>query len=291
MGTIQNFIRVCMLGAMTVSTLLAAQPSITEPDQLSATLAPIVSLEFDDVSPTLWKATPRSLARSLNEGRTWLPVRLPSWVQGNILSFKVSAGRAKTLYVVVVGSGVLSSRDGGRSWVARNHGLPGGTVVALAPHSAQPRTIYAYIDGKGIFRSHNAGAVWRLVNHGPHEPVSQLAHSTMPSETGTGWLFAATRTGVHRAMDCFCGWKRAGQLALGSRAVSSDAALPERIYAAAGDGLFISPDGGDHWTRMRSPVAPITALASTPSGRLYGAIRGNVIRSNDRGVTWEYIDR
>jgi hypothetical protein len=111
----------------------------------------------------------------------------------------------------------------------------------------------------------------------------------MPSKTGTGWLFAATSKGVRRAMSCHCGWQSAGQLSFSFRAVENDAALPARVYAAARDGFFISPDGGDHWVRMRSPVAPITALESTSSGSLYGAINGKLIRSTNRGVTWEYI--
>jgi hypothetical protein len=89
-------------------------------------------------------------------------------------------------------------------------------------------------------------------------------------------------------MDCFCKWQRAGQVALSFHAVASDSVWPARFYAAAYDAFFISPDGGDHWVKMRSPVAPVTAFASTASGRLYGAINGKVIRSDNRGVTWEY---
>jgi len=282
---------VTLLGAMTVSMGLAALPNAAESGQPHPTAAPIVSLEFDDVSGALWKATPGSLARSLDEGLTWIPVVLPVASRGRIASLTISAGRSKTIYVAVIGAGVLHSHDGGRSWLLRNQGLPSLEVVALAAHSTQPRTVYANVAGNGIFRSRDAGATWHLVDRGPAESVIQLVHLSMPNESGTGWLFAATSKGVRRAKDCFCGWQSAGAVRLSFRVVATDAGWPSRVYAAAREGLFISPDGGDHWIRMREPVAAITALASTPSGRLYGAINGKLISSVNRGVTWEYTVR
>lgn len=276
------------LGDLTVSIGLLALPGAVK-SAPPPSAPPIIALEFDDASGELWKATSRSLAHSLNEGRTWKSVALPAAATGNIVSLTISAGRAKTIYVAVVGSGVLHSHDGGRTWLARNQGLSNGDVVTLAAHSSQPRTVYAYVVGKGIFRSRDAGANWRFVDQGPRESVVQLAHSRMPSGSGTGWLFAATRKGIRRAMDCFCGWHKAGEVALNFHVVASDTGWRERVYAAAREGLFISQDGGDHWIRMRSPVAAITALVSTPSSRLYGAINGILIRSDDRGVTWEFI--
>ena len=276
------------LGNITVAIGLVALPgAATVGPPFSA--PPIIALAFDDASGGLWKATSRSLAYSPDEGRTWKPVALPATAQGNIVALTISAGGAKTIYAAVVGSGVFHSHDGGRTWLARNQGLSNGDVATLAAHSTQARTVYAYVVGKGVFSSRDAGANWNLVDHGPGESVAQLAHSRTPGGTGTGWLFAATRKGVRRAMDCFCGWHKAGKVELNFHLVASDTGWRERVYAAAREGFFISQDGGDHWIRMRSPVAPITALASTPSSRLYGAINGKLIRSNDRGVTWEFV--
>jgi len=276
------------LGNVTVSVGLAALPGAAR-SAPPITAPPIIALAFDDASGGLWKATSQSLAHSLNEGRTWKSVALPATAKGNIVALTISAGRAKTIYVAVVGSGVLQSHDGGRTWLARNQGLSNSEVVTLAAHSTQPRTVYAYVVGKGIFRSRDAGASWNLVDHGPRESVVQLAHSSMLSGIGTGWLFAATRKGVRRAIDCFCGWQKAGIVELSFRVVASDPVWRDRVYAAAPEGLFISHDGGGHWTRMQSPVAAITAFASTPTRRVYGAINGKLIRSENRGVTWEFV--
>lgn len=292
MGTLQRNTRaILLLQAASVPFGLAVLQNLAKSRQQDIATAPpaIVSLQFDEAGGALWKATSRTLAVSLNEGRTWRSVRLLQSANVPIASLAVSAGGGRTIYVASTESGVLRSWDGGRTWTARSQGLPDANVVALAAHSTQPRTIYAYIPQKGIFRSTNAGGTWQFFNRAPAESLVQFAHTTRRSKTGTGWLFAATRKGVLRAMDCLCKWQSAGQLMLSFGAIANDPAWTARVYAAAQGGFFISPDGGDHWIRMRSPVAPITALASTSSGRLYGAINGKVIRSVDRGVTWEYI--
>jgi photosystem II stability/assembly factor-like uncharacterized protein len=260
-----------------------------EPSHAPARRPTIVSLEFDEASQTLWKATSTSLAHSTDEGRTWVAVALPRTAKGEIAAISISAGSNKLIYLAVIGSGMLRSDDGGRTWTSRNKGLPDGDVITLDAHSSLASTVFAYIPRKGIFISRNAGVSWHFVDPGPHETVSQLVHSNMPSGTGNGWLFAATRAGPHRTMDSSYGWHNPSQLATDLRVVATDAAWRERVYVAGREGLFISPDGGDSWIRMRSPVALITALASTPHGTLFGAINGNLIRSRDRGVTWDYV--
>lgn len=279
-----------LLGAVLISVHLTTLSNAAEPVQPPTRRTTIVSLEFDDASHTLWKATATSLARSRDEGRTWTPVALPASAKGDIAAVSISAGSAKMMYLAVAGSGVLRSQDSGRTWVSRNQGLPVGDVVTLDAHSSLARTVFAYVARKGVFRSRDAGASWRFMDRGPCEAVVQLVHSSMPSGIGTGWLFAATRQGVRRTMDCFCGWHNAGRLATSLRVVATDADWRERIYTAGREGLFISPDGGDYWIRMGSPVALITAMVGTPAGKLYGAINGHLIRSGDRGVTWDYID-
>ena len=65
----------------------------------------------------------------------------------------VSAGDAKALYIADSGFGVLRSDDQGHTWTARNEGLPGSEVAALATHADRPETIFAYLKQKGIFLS------------------------------------------------------------------------------------------------------------------------------------------
>ena len=251
----------------------------------------IIALGFDDATATLFKAYPDALYRSSDAGRDWARIALPAGAVGKIAALATPAHGNGTLYVAGAGVGVLRSRDGGRSWIAENEGLPSREVVALTAHADQPDTLYAYVARRGIFRSEDGGGHWRLMDAGPRQRILQLIHSNMPGSMQTGWFFAATAKGVGRSMDCFCGWRDAGGLARAVNAVAYDPRQPKQIYAATAEGIFLSMDGGEQWSRASAPGHHITALVVTPSGQVYAAAgRGELFRSDDHAATWQRID-
>lgn len=250
-----------------------------------------VALVFDRNSGTLLEATAEGLYRSADEGRTWNAVAVPSASRGRIAAVASSAKGGDALYVAGPGIGVQRSSDGGRKWTARNKGLPSTEVVALATHAEQPETVYAYVAKRGIYRSEDAGGHWKLMDAGPRDAVQRLIHSNMPGSMQTGWFFAATARGVSRSMDCFCGWRDAGQLARPIRAVAYDPREPQHVYAAADDGLYLSANGGEAWQRITAPAPEISALVVTPSGALYASIASGILfRSTDGARSWAPVD-
>ncbi len=251
--------------------------------------AEVTALAFDGASRTLLKTTADALYRSVDQGRDWTRLPLPAAARrGHIAAVAVSARGKGVLYLAGPGIGVLRSDDGGQHWSPRNQGLPGREVVALAAHADQPGTLYAYVSSHGIYRSENGGGHWRLMDRGPRTDILQLIHSNMPGSMQTGWFFAATAKGVSRSMDCFCGWRDAGGLGRGVRAVAYDPGQPRRVYAATGEGLFLSTNGGEQWVRVNAPAAKVVALAVTRSGALYAAAPdGALFRSVDQARTWE----
>ncbi|OGB26703.1 MAG: hypothetical protein A3I66_03845 [Burkholderiales bacterium RIFCSPLOWO2_02_FULL_57_36] len=237
------------------------------------------------------KATAKTLSQSNDQGQTWTRVALPpSAAKADVAAVAISAGDKRVLYIAGPGLGVFRTKDGGRSWTAANQGLPNRRVVALTTHADQADTVYAYVTGKGIFRSQDAGARWRLMDRGPREKILHFVHSNMPGSMETGWLFAATSEGVRRSMDCFCGWHKAGELVGKVESVAYDPDEPQRVYAGTAKGLFVSADGGEQWTSMKSPASVITALTAAPSGVLYAGANGSLFLSRDRGETWEKVD-
>lgn len=251
----------------------------------------VVALGFDSRSGTLLEATDKGLYRSSDEGRTWNAVAVPPASRGHIAAVASSAKGMGGLYVAGPGVGVLHSSDGGRKWTARNNGLPSTEVVALATHAGQPDTVYAYVTKRGIYRSEDAGSHWKLMDAGPPDAIGRLIHSNMPGSMQTGWFFAATAKGVSRSMDCFCGWRDAGQLARPIRAVAYDPREPQHVFAAADDGLYLSANGGEAWQLIPAAPPEITALVATPSGGLYASTASGILfRSTDGARSWAPVD-
>lgn len=271
---------------------LLASGSVSALGEVVPTREKIVALAFDTGSSTLFKAYPKALYRSDSEGRDWSRIPLPKAIDGGrIVSIAVAAKSRGSLYVAGPGLGVLRSVDGGRSWVAKNDGLPSKEIAALASHADLPTTVYVYVTGRGIFRSEDAGEKWRLMDAGPRHKVLQVVHSNMPGSMQTGWFFAATAKGVSRSMDCFCGWRDAGDLGQAVTAVAYDPQQPMWVYAAAEAALSVSADGGEHWSQARSPGRKITALVATPAQMLYAAVgKGEIFSSADHGITWRQVD-
>lgn len=278
------------LGIVVLAGLLAVFGA-AHADQGNPPKGPIVALGFDGGTRTLLKAYPQALYRSGDAGRNWTRISLPPAVsRGSIVAVAASAQRKSALYIAGRGLGVLRSEDGGRSWVARNKGLPDEKVTALTVHADQPNTVYANVSAQGIFRTEDAGGSWRLMDKGPRETIAQFIHSNMPGSMQTGWFFAATAKGVSRSMDCFCGWRDAGGLTGRVYAVSYDPRQTQHVYAATEEGLFLSTNGGEKWTRVNSPRPVIIALVAMPSGVLYAAAdNGDLFRSADQANTWERI--
>lgn len=279
-----------LLRIATISACFYLIQSPASATELVANRAPIVSLKYDKSTQTLWKATPKMLARSTNYGRSWTVVEVPSTAQGRITTFTISARDPNVLYLGGPKIGVARSRDRGQKWDAGNSGLPSRKIVALASHSDQAMTVYAYIKEKGIFRSQDGGATWRLMDRGPRGAIVDFVHTNMPGSMETGWLFAAKTKGMGRSMDCFCGWHNAGEVSGAFNAVSYDPDQPQNVYAASREGLFVSTDGGEQWSRVTSPKGKITALTVVPGKGVYAASDGNLIRSVNNGITWETID-
>lgn len=280
-----------MAGMLMLLFAMLALYSESHAGQADATHNRITALGLDSAGNALLKATSNALYRSGDDGLTWMQVALPPAVSKHgITALATSAGSKDVWYAAGPEFGVVRSADGGRSWTARNDGLPSHKVAALAAHAVQADTVYAYVMGKGIFRSQDAGIHWRLMDRGPRGKIRQFIHSNMPGSMQTGWLFAATRNGVQRSMDCFCGWQNAGDLGAAVRAVSYDPRQLKRVYAATQKGLLVSSDGGERWISMKSPAPDIAELVSSASGVLYAAAGNSLFRSRDQGANWEKID-
>lgn len=250
-----------------------------------------IALVYDSIADTLFKAYANALYRSGDGGQSWQRIAVPSPEDGRIAAVSTSSAATGVMYVAGPGLGVVRTDDGGKTWVERIEGLPSRDVIAVAAHTTEPDTVYAVVREQGIYRSQDAGKSWQMMDRGPRERLFQLIHSDMAGSMKTGWLFAATSTGIRRIMDCFCLWQDAGGLGSEARSVTYDPRQPDQIYTADDKGLFRSTDGGENWVEMTSPGSKVVALAFARSGTLYAMNeKGVLFRSADQGSTWNPVN-
>lgn len=271
------------LSAATLSIALlfgagAAHAAADRPAEIGS----VVALAYESGQNVLLKAYPHALYATNDDGKNWRQMAVPALQGGEIASVAASPAANGVMYVAGPGLGVLRSDDGGKTWIARNDGLPTHDVIAVAAHTTQPDTVYSVVKDSGVYRSQDDGKTWRLMDRSIKAGIRQLIHSNMPGSMQSGWLFAATDNGIRRAMDCFCLWQDAGKLGTPVRSIAYDPRQPEHIFAATEKGLFRSTDGGENWIQIMAPVSDIAALAITPSGTLYAAGGdGTLFRSSD----------
>jgi photosystem II stability/assembly factor-like uncharacterized protein len=277
------------VGMLSLGLALLNVPNPAQSAQSASGAMDAVTLELGEGGDLYW-GTAKGLQVSKDEGKAWSQITLPAEAQDSPISGVAQAAEdPNTLYLAGPGFGVLQSKDGGKRWKNISQALPSKKVTALTAHADQPETVYAYIEGKGIFRSQDAGASWRVVDQGPRSVIKKVIHTDMPGSMETGWLFAATKDGVRRSMDCFCGWHKAGDIDSEVYAVTYDPDEPQRVYAAAEKGIFVSTDGGETWNAIETPGTRATALVAGPSGLLYAAGKDALYRSRDQGAAWEKV--
>ncbi len=163
------------------------------------------SLAMDPRDGSLIKATSRGLFRSVDGGRRWKPLLVPSpLAQFGIGQVVVKPETPTLIYAAGVNTGVILSEDGGSTWRRITNGLPSLEVEALAIHAFRRETLFASIRGRGVYRTENGGQQWQRMDGGPAgKPVIALSHSPLPGSMNTGWLYAGTVDGPYLSMDCF----------------------------------------------------------------------------------------
>ncbi|GEM_PF-632116 len=251
-----------------------------------------VALAYDPKDGSLLKADNAGLLRWRTD-TGWRKVNIPQ--VSTLSAIVVNPDNPTTYYASGPGVGVIRSNDSGNTWQAINTGLPSLDITALAIHSFRRDTVFAWMRGKGVARTEDGGANWKQVpDRGPRDTnVHGLVFSTLPGSMNTGWLYASTPTGAYMSMDCFCGWRAAGNIPANPmiRSVAVDPQTPARVYAAGPAGLFRSDNGGLDWgeplTGLAGKPLAVTLDPKTPQTVFAVLIDGSVWKSPDGATTWQ----
>ena len=241
----------CM-GVMT----MAVDPQ--KPERLYATCG----LYLNDRAPN------GAVVRSEDQGATWRITRLPFKLGGNAMGrgtgerLMVDPADSDTVWLGTNQDGLWVSHDQGKSFTRSTYAQKSVTTVLISG-----RTIYAGSGevGEGLFNSTDGGRTFTVVAGSP----KLIPHQMALGKDGTLYVSFSDNLGPHGVTDGAV-WKLTGEVwtditparpsketpfGYSGLDLSPDGALVVSTsdrYSGSGDDLYISHDGGAHWT----PVGP-----------------------------------
>ncbi|MCA9511875.1 MAG: sialidase family protein [Myxococcota bacterium] len=195
---------------------------------------------------------------------------------------------AKRIYTAISAAGAFRSDDGGATWRAINRGLVseqipdptaevGHCVHRIAMHPARPNVLFMQKHWD-VMRSDDAGDTWREVSGDlPTDfgfPIDVHAH-----EPDTVYVVPITSDSLHYPPDgklrVFRSRTGGGEWEPLSKglpqahcyvnvlrdAMAVDRLDPCGVYVGTTGGqVFVSPDGGDHWTAIAEHLPPVLSV-------------------------------
>ncbi len=230
-------------------------------------------------------------------------------------------GNAPSLVRADAARGVAPAESPGRYGAWRSARIGGGGFLQNVVFTTDPRVLYAWVDVGGFYRSDDAGATWHMLHgqlpdsHGNRQVRGLSADPRDPSSivvaTGTHW--SKTREGVYLSHDGGRTFQRTLDAALfagnghgrsAGKVLVRSPHQPDLILAAsAGDGIFLSRDGGAAWSQAgltgyffsdvqfdRAVPNRVWACAMAYQGFLLGEpqtqMPAGFFRSDDGGQNW-----
>lgn len=255
----------------------------------------IDSLAIDPRDPkTIYAGTWWRAYKTNDAGANWKLIRDGMIDDSDVFAITINP-RNPEYIVASACSGIYESQNGGERW-SKINGIPSQSrrTRDIVQHPSREGTIYAATT-EGFWMSVNGGKSWSLTTQRNLEINSIAVHPDAPDR-----VFIATNNyGVMVSNDGGRNFTQTnGDLTTRfTYAVVPDRERPNRLYAATrntatgGGFFFYSDNDGATWRPSASidvnRTAPFTILQDRVNGNvMYLGTNNGVLRSMDRGVTW-----
>lgn len=236
-------------------------------------------------------------------GATWIS----SGPAGGATRALVAAEENPRLMYLASSGGLFRTEDGGATWSTITGSLVDPVVLTLAP--SDPDVVIVATDSGRLHRSDDRGETWRIIGAGlpPAPDISAIAidprnANVVYAGTRCGAVFIKgpvvqwhEKAGVFKSVDGGATFVNVSAELEGFQLCVEELALdplnPDTVYVTPlfGDsGWPRSDDGGATWVASPTRVPGGGAIVDpVNSNVLYGTARGEFLRSEDRGATWE----
>jgi photosystem II stability/assembly factor-like uncharacterized protein len=223
------------------------------------------------------------LLASVNGGRSWSQ-EVPALISGAVFAIAFSPDGNNVVCAAPTGVFRLSEGRWSRATV------PDGAVPAreIAFGSA-PDRIYLLGD-RSLFISENSGQSFHHLGPVDHAPITALAVATMqPTEL----LFAVIDGRLAVSADGGNEWQQR-VVGLGEDPIDTvvlDRAVPNRLWSARADRIFVGDDLGEHWRPVGRPLPEASTkvrgiVADETASTIVVTTHRGMYRTEDTGQNW-----
>ena len=260
-------------------------------------------IQIDPVKPNVvYVGTDKGLFRSSDNGTSWEELTT-SRQTGLVRTIAISPADSSVMLVAGSG-GIIGTANAGANWSTRNSGVMATAVYELGASAASDR-IYINSLNSGLYYIAGGAASTTSINNDPlYSIVSAFQAFGLQVQARQPYdrLLIGVQTGVARSYDAGATWQILTVSTPNNmtvRQIASASADGEILLAATASHLLRSTNGGDNWIAVPGfgdkdlypnlISAPSNPSAVFVSARTNSTGTGEVLTSEDAGLTWTSI--
>ncbi len=264
----------------------------------------VLTLGVDPHSPSnvLAGTMGDAVYKSPDGGQSWTPHNGGLKEHVSVVNqFVFHPSTPDTIYVATT-VGAFRTKDGGRFWEERMHGMKEvHYVVTLAMDPKNTDVLYAGTTG-GVYKTSDGTVKWELVNNGliPKEKLDAamaLGVNTLVTDPHMpGTVYAGTTNGLFKTTDAAASWKRIekGLADTYISAILIEPSNPNILYVGTRKGVHKTTDGGESWSEASTGLTTLNiramALSPVSSQTVFAGTNGSgLFRSTDGAKLWKPV--
>ncbi|MFA6233384.1 MAG: YCF48-related protein [Bacteroidota bacterium] len=204
----------------------------------------------------IWAATAHGVFVSSDRGTQWtsrsVGLPLPNGSYVSDILFTADALLAATA------DGVFRTTDAGKNWF--RSGLNGEAVSRFVAHPGHSDLLVAICEGKSILISTDGGRLW--ADRSTSLPTRKVKSAAFDPGDKQTLLVGTVDMGVLRTIDLGNKWdlSSGGLTNFNITALLFDPGMPDRVYAGAENGSFVSSNRGKTWQAFSIRLGYVSAM-------------------------------